>query len=269
MHPTIYIGSFALRTHLVLNLLGALVFGVWAWQRSRKDFPSFTTIQTIDLIFYLFCGILGGALIGATLPYWVNALFGQPIPSLLWMGWQNWFGAVAGGALAGWFYARRNGHPVGLSFDLFAPLIPVALIFIRIGCLMAGDSEGKLTTVWPAMVLPDSNGVWASRYPTQIVDILIGIVIATILFSYDRFVVKVFHQAVPWPFAGFKFWLYVILFCGQRLYFEFWRADTPSLVGTLTWNHLYAAIGLLLASWVVVTQSRKRNNVPQSAKARI
>jgi phosphatidylglycerol:prolipoprotein diacylglycerol transferase len=257
MYPTLHIGSFALSTHLLLNLLGAVVFGVWAWQRSRKDFPHFSASQIIDLTFYLFCGILGGALVAATMPYLVNALFGQPIPPLLWMGWQNWFGAVTGGALAGWLYARRHGYPLGLSFDLFAPLIPVALIFIRTGCLLAGDSEGKLTTHWPALVLPDSAGVWASRYPTQIVDILIGVVIASVLFSYDRFVSSVLKKTLPWPFAGFKFWLYVILFCGQRLYFEFWRADTPPLVGDVTWNHLYAALGLVLAVWVVITRSRK------------
>ncbi len=56
---------------------------------------------------------------------------------------------------------------MGWSFDLFAPLLPLALAIVRTGCLLAGDSYGKETTAWPAMVLPDVNGVWVSRYPAQ------------------------------------------------------------------------------------------------------
>ncbi len=256
MLPYITLGSWTISTHLLLDLSAAIVVGVLAKWRSRREYPNLALAEIIDLTFYLFCGVLGGALIGALLPYLIMALFGKPLPPWWWMGWQNWFGAVAGGSLSGLLYCRRHQRPIGWSFDLFAPLLPVGLILVRTGCLLAGDSHGKETTDWPAMFLPDPSGYWASRYPTQIVDILLGVLIAILLFSFDGFVQRCLKKPQGWPFAGFKFWLYVFLFCSQRFYFEFWRADTPLLFGSLTWNHLYAAGGLILA--VGVTAYRMR-----------
>jgi prolipoprotein diacylglyceryltransferase len=95
------------------------------------------------------------------------------------------------------------------------------------------------------MTLPDTNGLWASRYPTQPVDILINLLIAALLFGFERWAAP--HRTPGWPFSGFLFWLYVLIFCAQRMYFEFWRADTLILIAPFTWNHLYCAIGLILA----------------------
>ena len=249
MIPDVAIGAFVLKTHLLTNLAAGLVVGAWARRRSLSRFPVFGLHEKIDLVFYLFCGVLGGALVGATLPYVLMSLGGTPMPPWWWMGWQNWFGAVTGGALSGLLYCYRNQRPVGWSFDLFAPLLPVGLAIVRVGCLLAGDSQGKLTTAWPAMVLPDPNGVWASRYPTQPVDIAINVLLAGVLFGFEKARGALWHKPASWPFEGFVFWLYVLLFCSQRFYFEFWRADTPVLWYPFSWNHLYCVMGLGLAVW--------------------
>lgn len=247
MYPEILVGNFALSTHLVLNLLAAVVVGIGARLRSRRRYPDLTVQEIIDLTFYLFCGVLAGALLGATLPYWIMALFGRPLPPLWWMGWQNWFGAVTGGTLAGLLYCRRTGRPFAWSLDLFAPLLPLALAIVRLGCLMAGDAYGKETSAWPAMLLPDMHGVWTRRYPSQMVDILVNLGLMGILFSVEWAVPHRLRKPAHWPFEGFLFWLYVVLFCTQRFYFEFWRADTPPLWGPFSWNHLYCVAGLALA----------------------
>jgi phosphatidylglycerol:prolipoprotein diacylglycerol transferase len=256
MYPEIMLGSFGLSTHLLLDILAAVALGVGMRLRSRRAFPNFTFYFAVDLLFYLFCGVLSGALLGATLPYLVMSWFGHPLPPYWYMGWQNWFGAVAGGSLAGLLFCRRYNRPVGWSFDLLAPLLPVSLAIVRIGCLMAGDSQGKLTTHWPALVLPDTQGVWASRYPTQIADIGMNILIAVVLFSFESWSTR--RKGSGWPFAGFLFWLYVLIFCAQRMYFEFWRADTLVLVAPFTWNHLYCVIGLILAG-VGITYGLRRS----------
>jgi len=245
MYPEIMLGSFGLSTHLLLNILAAVVFGVGMKIRSRFQYPNPSFYFIVDLLFYLFCGVLSGALLGATLPYLVMSWFGHPLPPYWHMGWQSWFGAVAGGSLAGLLFCHRYHRPVGWSFDLVAPLLPVALAIVRTGCLLAGDSQGKLTTRWPAMLLPDTHGVWASRYPTQIVDIAINLLIAALLFALVWWVSS--RKNPGWPFPGFLFWMYVLLFCAQRMYFEFWRADTLILVAPFTWNHLYCLIGLVFA----------------------
>ncbi len=247
MYPTIEIGSFALSTHLILNILAAIAVGIAANWRAKERGYSSDANEVINLVFYLTLGVLGGAYLGLLIPYTVNHFFtGQPAPAQWWLSGQNWFGAVAGGSLAGLLYCKHNQRPVGWSFDLFAPLLPLGLAIVRIGCLLAGDSYGKLTTSWLAMRLPDDHGLWASRYPTQIVDALLNLLILFILLGFERWVAR---RGKPqgWPFEGFLFWLYTLLFCGQRLYFETWRGDTPPLIGWLSWNHLYSLMGILAA----------------------
>ena len=265
MYPYISLGSFNLSTHLLLDLLAAIVVGLLARYRSRREYPNLPAAELVDLIFYLFCGVLGGALVGAVLPYLVMFLFGRPMPPYWWMGWQNWFGAVTGGSLAGLLFCRRYRRPLGWSYDLFAPLLPIALAIVRTGCLMAGDSQGKLTRSWVALYLPDAEGYWAYRYPTQPVDIAMNLLIAAILFGFAAWVRRS-GRPQGWPFAGFLFWLYVLLFCTQRLYFEFWRADTPVLWGPFTWNHLYCLLGLAAALAGMLSGSgcwRARNTAPR------
>ena len=246
MYPAILIGSFKLSTHLILNLLAVVALSIAAARRMKARGYYADVNVAINLIFYLALGVLAGAYLALFIPYTVNYLTGQLAPAQWWLSGQNWFGAVAGGSLAGLLYCKRHQRPIGWSFDLFAPLLPLTLAIVRIGCLLAGDSYGKLTTSWLAMRLPDDHGLWASRYPTQIVDALLNLLILFILLGFERWAAR---RGKPqgWPFEGFLFWLYTLLFCGQRLYFETWRGDTPPLIGSLSWNHLYSLLGLLAA----------------------
>ena len=101
MYPEIMLGSFGLSTHLLLNILAAVVMGVGMRIRSRQHYPNPSFHFVVDLLFYLFCGVLSGALLAATLPYLVMSWFGHPLPPYWYMGWQSWFGALAGGSLSG------------------------------------------------------------------------------------------------------------------------------------------------------------------------
>ncbi len=246
MYPHILIGSYKLSTHLILNLLAAIAVGVMAQRRAVARGYRSTVTEIIDIVFYLALGVLGGAYLGLLIPYTINHFTGLAAPQDWWLSGQNWFGAVTGGSIAGLIYCRRNNRPVGWSFDLFAPLLPLGLAIVRVGCQLAGDSYGKLTNSWLAMRLPDDHGLWASRYPTQIVDALINLLILLILVGFEWWVARS-GKPRGWPFEGFIFWLYVLLFCGQRLYFEGWRGDTPVLPGGLTWNHVYSLLGFIAA----------------------
>jgi phosphatidylglycerol:prolipoprotein diacylglycerol transferase len=158
-------------------------------------------------------------------------------------------GAVAGGFFGGYAYCRLYNLPVGRSFDLVAPVVPLVHVVGRIGCLCASCCYGKETTAWPALVLPDVHGVWASRYPTRIVSIAVNLVLLVLLVAFERYAIK--RRGVPglWPFGGFVFLLYWEMYCVQRFFFEFWRADMPYLVGPFTWTHLYCAVAVVLATW--------------------
>ena len=117
--------------------------------------------------------------------------------------------------------------------------------------------DGKEATAWPALVLPDVHGVWASRYPTRIVSIAVNLVFLVLLLAFERYAAK--RRGAPglWPFGGFVFILYLALYCIQRFFFEFWRADMPYLAGSFTWTHLYCIVAVILATWGIARGLRR------------
>jgi prolipoprotein diacylglyceryltransferase len=232
--------------HLVLNMLAGAALFALAWPRLRR--LGYSIYDEIDGAFYLLMGIVAGAWAANALPRIVDAASGGQRYIPWWAAGEHWLGAVAGGALVGYLWVRRRGFPVGASFDALAPLLPICLAIIRIGCLLNADSHGRPTESWPGMWLPDPNGTYALRYPTQLVSLAMNLLLAALLFGFEFWTHR---QGRPpgWPFPGFLFLLYVELYCLGRFYFEFWRADMYPWVGQLTYTHLYCIAGIALATW--------------------
>jgi phosphatidylglycerol:prolipoprotein diacylglycerol transferase len=248
MMPILSLGPFAVSTYPLLRVIGVVVFVVglaihlrWGrWPVTGRDLLLATP--------FLQLGLLLGASVEVALPYLADYLFrGTPLPPG-WWGGQRALGALAGGALAGYLICRVRRLPVGRSFDLFAVPLPLGIAVARVGCLLQGCCYGRESTTWPALVLPDVHGLWASRYPTQLADILASLAIFFLLVAVEWYG-QGRLRGRTWPFDGFLFLLFVGLYYGQRFVFEFWRADSPLLVGPLSWTHLYCAAGVALAGW--------------------
>jgi prolipoprotein diacylglyceryltransferase len=231
--------------HILINMLAGAAVLVLAWPRLKRI--GFTVLDEIDGAFYLFIGIIAGAWAANVVPRIVDALAGGGRYDPWWAAGEHWMGAVAGGALVGYIWARRRGFPVGACFDAFAPLLPIALAIIRIGCLLNADAFGRPTDSWVAMWLPDVYGEYAWRYPTQLVSMGMNLLLAAVLFGFEAYTRRAGKPA-GWPFPGFLFLLYVVLYCLGRIYFEFWRADMYPWIGPLTYTHLYCFIAILLAA---------------------
>ena len=250
MHPTITLGSTPINLYAIMNGLAVVVLFIGARLRSRNWEYSHTIHDSINSVFQVLLGAAAGAWLILKGPVWINYLRGlNPLPSLVG-GNLNWLGAVIGGSVAVYLYCRREDLPAGKAFDLFAPILPLAQAVGRVGCLLAGCCYGKETTAWPAMVLPDIRGVWASRYPTRIASISANLLIFIILSVWERYAIR--KKERGWPFNGFIFLVYVELYCLQRFFFEFWRADMPALFGPFTWNHLFSAVGVVAATIAMV-----------------
>ncbi|MBN1814202.1 MAG: prolipoprotein diacylglyceryl transferase [Anaerolineae bacterium] len=255
---------------MVIELSAAALVFVWSFFRARlgKWPPSPRDILYVTP--YASVGVWIGAWLFAFVPSLVNstmAYLTQGVPFLpqWWWPHRHWMGVVAGGFLGGYIYCRVRRLPVGGSFDLVVPVMPLIHILGRIGCLCAGCCYGRETTAWPAMVLPDIHGVWASRYPTRIVSILANSVILILLLVFERYADRRRGDADGWPFGGFLFLLYVELYCIQRFFFEFWRADMPYLVAPFTWTHLYCVIAIALATWQIVRKLRLQQMIRKSS----
>lgn len=254
--------------HLVLNMVaGAVVFAL-AWPRLRR--LGFSLYDQIDGAFYLLMGVLAGAWAANALPRIIDGLTGGGRYDPWWAAGEHWMGAVAGGALVGYLWVRWRGWPVGATFDALAPLLPVGLAIIRIGCYLNADAHGLPTASWLAMWLPDPQGVYAMRYPTQLVSLVMNLLLAGVLFGFE-YVTRRRGKAQGWPFPGFLFLLYVALYCLGRFYFEFWRADMYPWLGPMTYTHLYCIVGIILATWAIGRGLRRARTTsptaPESADA--
>jgi phosphatidylglycerol:prolipoprotein diacylglycerol transferase len=248
MMPTLSLGSFVLRTYTLLRVLGVVIFVMGVTIRLRRGRWPLTGWDVLLAVPFLQLGLLLGASLEVALPYLADFLIrGTPLPPG-WWGGQRALGALAGGALAGYFICHARRLPVGRCFDLFAVPLPLGIAVARVGCLLQGCCYGRESPAWPALVLPDANGLWASRYPTQLASILANLLIFSLLVAVEQYGKKR-KKGQTWPFDGFLFLLFVVLHCGQRFLFEFWRADSLSLVGPLSWTHMYCVVGVGLATW--------------------
>ena len=236
MHPQI---------HGIFDGLAILILVFSAHYRLRWH-PAYKLSLLLDgLTTVIWVGALTAWLPNLLIP--LRSLFlGETIPINWWRsGLDNWLLAVAGAAFAGYLFLRRRKLPVWLVLDTFAPLLGITLAIWRIGCAINADSYGKITDSWVAMWLPDINGIYAWRYPTQYISIGMNLLIAGILLWFERDSSNRWRNSKGWAFHGFLFWMYVFLYCFQRFFFEFWRGDKASLFGAFTIIHIYCMIGMI------------------------
>jgi phosphatidylglycerol---prolipoprotein diacylglyceryl transferase len=255
MHPIIEIGPFRVGTYFVMNVLAVTAFVVGiVWRVRRRPLPyPITLYSIIDLSFFVVLGSYVGAWFVSILPAAVTVLAGAPIVEGWESGGLRWPGAVGGGALAWYLYCRWRQVPPGPGFDVAAPLVPLTLAIVRIGCINAGCCYGWEATAWPALYLPDANGFWASRYPTQLISLIVNLALFALLLTIEQ-VGRRRAGRYGWPFEGALFTFYLLFFGAQDFFYFFLRADAPRLWGTLSWNHLWALIFVGVGAGVMARQ---------------
>jgi phosphatidylglycerol:prolipoprotein diacylglycerol transferase len=256
MIQTLLIGPFAINTHVLLNLVaGAVAFG-YGWQRLQATNIPKALADVVDAFFYALCGAVIGAWAAASLPALVLAITGHRGYAQWWTNGNQWMGVLGGMTLVLWAYYRRKGIAPGRVLDVGAPVLPLTQAVGRVGCILYGDAYGRLASGWPAMVLPDVNGVWASRYPTQLADLLANLAIFALLLMLEHTIARRARRG--WPCEGFLFAVYIVAYSVQRFFFEFWRGDMPLLSGAFTWTHLYCVLAVGLTGWAIWRQWKVR-----------
>jgi len=148
MHPFLFhIGGFKLPAYGFMVALGYTA-AIYYLYKSRND-STLTRDQEADLVFYpALSGILGAkALFAAT--YWSE--FGPDAAARLIYIVKNFpygfvfYGGFAAGAAAFFLYCRRHNLDFLKAADRFAPALPLAHAFGRLGCFLAGCCYGRPT----------------------------------------------------------------------------------------------------------------------------
>lgn len=217
MYPILLtIGSWKLYANLTFFVLGCIA-GIMVGVKEASKVEVFQKYSRLQVIIFF----IGGHIFA----YWAGrfngGLFnlfntGGYINELAYGGFIS-FGAILGALLYGYFLSRILRLPSGEILDLVALILPLEESVYRIGCLLTGCCYGRETTGFGGMYLPETHGVWAYRYPTQILLLVFSLILFLWLWRRRSKHVQVGSQTI----------YFLIIYCTGRFLIDSFRGDMP------------------------------------------
>ncbi len=232
-------GPFFLYTYQVVLGLGVvLALGGRLWQvRGRPD-----GWRALDGLLWA----AAGALIGGRLGYVVlHADYYRQHPAEI--GWLDqgglaYHGALLAGLLTLWLWHCRQPQVRAAYLDWSAPALATLVWWGWLACYLAACAYGRPTTLsWLAADLPDSYGVYAVRYQTQ----LAGLISAAVAWLIAR------RYRGPGRLGLVLGWLSL-----SRILIALGRGDPMPLVGGVRVD-IWLDLGLLALSALYYRQRRR------------
>ena len=196
--------------------------------------------------------LVGGVLVGRSFAL-VFRLLNNPDAST--QPTSDWgisiLGAVFGGGLFAWWCLARQSDEPGVVLDLAIVPAPLGIASARVGCLLAGCCSGRPTDSPLGLNLSDLAGVWATRYPTQIISVAANLLIFAALIVAERLGSR--HNRLA---PGSVAWIFVGLFCFKRLLIDPLRSDSTVVWGLLSAPQVFSAAGVAIAVAALVLLNR-------------
>lgn len=157
-------------------------------------------------------------------------------------------GAIAGGLLAVWIAARRDGLPFWDLADAVVWVVPLGNIFVRFGNFMNGELYGDPTRLPWAVTFP---GVPGPRHPLQIYEMLFAVLILAVTVPMTR------RRAVP----GQLFWTVLVLTSIGRILLDLLRSE-DRIWWVITLGQIPAAAIIVLGLWFLLRRRRGQSADP-------
>lgn len=214
-----------------LFLLLAFLVGI-AMARRRGQALGIDPSQMLDISLYM---IIGGIVVGR-LGYVladINTFVARPLSILtIWRdSGLTFYGAVVGGLLIAWYYARQRGVRLAQFMDVLAPALAVGYAVAMIGALLHGLYIGKPSGVpWGVTMFLER------RHPTQIYLLLASLGTYAVLRAQERLS----------PAPGLLFFLWLLLHAVARVGVEFF-VEAPALIGPFTLAQFVNAGAIVIA----------------------
>jgi phosphatidylglycerol:prolipoprotein diacylglycerol transferase len=235
--PTMFtVGPFAITWHGFFSAVG-LFIGVWVAARLAP-----TVGMTADDIYNGAPWAVVGGIIGARLFHVVDRwdyYARNPIQILaINEGGIAIFGAVVGGIVAGYIYARYAGLPVPAFADCAAVGLMLGQGIGRIGDIINGEHLGQpLTAPW-AVIYTNPLTLGEIGVP---VHLAVGYEMLLDFLAFGFLLWR--WKKVP---SGVIFWIYLALYSVIRLWIGFYRKDTI-VAFDLSQQQILGIIGIVLA----------------------
>lgn len=250
----IAIGPLTVHWYGLMYLLAftcALLLGRWRAQRVGNDW---TGEQVSDLIFYGAMGVILGGRMGYVLFYNFPQFLEDPLWLVrIWEGGMSFHGGLLGVLVALWLAGRKYQRSFFTVTDFIAPLVPLGLMFGRIGNFIGNELWGRVAdpAVVPwAMVFPGAGD--EPRHPSQLYQAsLEGLLLFIILWLYS---------SKPRPTMAVS-GLFLIGYASMRFIAEFFRQPDAhigfDLFGWLSRGQLLSMPMMVLGLFILIIAYRQ------------
>lgn len=204
------------------GIMYAVAFGLAWWILSRRHGRlGLSREQVGDLVFAGILGVILGGRLGYVLFYNPGYYLTHPLAVFaIWDGGMAFHGGLLGVAVAGIWFARRNGLGILALADFITPIVPIGLGLGRLGNFINGELWGRPATPdlpW-AMVFPHVDRL--PRHPSQLYELLLeGVALFALVWVLDR------RLRVP----GRLFGVLLLGYGLMRFGVEYFRAPDPQL----------------------------------------
>ena len=157
-------------------------------------------------------------------------------------GGRSFYGVIFLAPIVFFAVSKIMQTPYGHTMDLVAPSGCLVLALVKIQCLRDGCCNGYVMYI-------DENRFYV-RFPSQLVEMVVFLIISAILFCMAR-KVKFRGKIFPW---------FLVLYGGSRFFLDFLRDTTPSYLFGLSagsfWSMIAFGIGLI---WLFALSGKEKN----------
>ena len=183
------IGPLAVHWYGLMYLFGFAAFWLLGRQRARQAWRGMSAQGVEDLLFYGVIGVILGGRLGFCLLYQPEWYLTHLLDIFkVWQGGMSAHGGIMGSILAIAYYARRQKTSFLTLADFVAPLVPLGLMFGRLGNFINGELWGRAadpTLPW-AMIF-ENSGTLVPRHPSQLYEAFLeGALLFTVLWLFSR-----------------------------------------------------------------------------------
>lgn len=270
MYPELFrIGPIPVYSYGTLIVIGFIAALGIIRLRIRQYALPFETIT--DLAF----GLLIWGFVGAKLFHWIilprdflydmDLLFSSPgiFVKNLGNGFE-FFGGIFSGVVFFTYFCRRHKLPVKETLDLITPAIPLAHMFGRFGCFMAGCCYGKAAPDLSWAVVFTHPKTLAPAYtplhPTQLYEAVLLFVLTVSLLFFEQYIRKLPGRMISFYILGYTIIRFIV---------EYYRADNRGIIPgvPLSGTQIIAIfVAIAAGTWLLHVYKVKAGSEDQSGK---
>ncbi len=183
------IGPVAVHWYGLMYLFGFAAFWLLGRMRAKEAWRQMSAADMEDLLFYGVIGVILGGRLGFCLFYQPEWYLTHPLDIYkVWQGGMSAHGGIIGSILAIFVFARIREKRFLVVADFVAPLVPLGLMFGRIGNFINGELWGRAASPdLPWAMIFKHSGTLVPRHPSQLYEAFLeGALLFTVLWIFSR-----------------------------------------------------------------------------------